>query len=294
MQHILRTYFLIDTLNMIEEKYRDIVFSDFEKHFIYANVFETMNYYKPYSFKKYPDYKLYEKINNYKRIDVVKFLINEIYEDNYNPDLVLLVYSYITSYIYNEMIDEYIKNHYFPKIFSTKKRQMKVFSKYAKLMEAQFYYERTNQKISKHKLDINQITLKEKSSETIKKMIQNLFLFTLGSEVFEHGLNNFYKYQKQNYKGSRTFGLLTARICESFTRSKKYSMTTVYNTNKTIKKDYLNKEKLPWDNKEENLSFYELYDAKLKEAAKILNLLSEKIYYKKKNGKEIEKLMNKE
>ena len=287
MLHILRTFFYEDVLKTIDEKYKDLVFSEFEKHFTYANIFETPQYYNLFSFCKNPDYKLYEKLHESKKYEIVKYLINEVYEDNYNPDLVLLLYGYITSITFQNMIDDYVNSNLKISNIHTKKARMRKYSNFSQKVEAQFYYERHYRKISKHKLDTSKIVVSEKSSEVIRNMIAKIYYFSYGKEVFLKGLNTFYKYQNKNYHSSRFIEIMIVKIKESITRSKKYSATTIFNTNKTILKDYLNKENKKWKRKEDVSSFYDLYEKIVKETAYLLNVISEKIYYKKKNDKEI-------
>jgi hypothetical protein len=240
-----------------------------------------------FSFRKFPDYKLREKLHETKKYEVVKYLINEIYEDNYNPDLVLLLYGYIIAINFQNMMDDYVNSKLKLSAINTKKSKMKKYSNYCQNVEAQFYYERHYKKISKHHLDTKKIIADEKTLKVIYEMIAKIYYFSYGKEVFSKGLNNFYIYQKKNYHSSRSFEILMVKIKESITRSKKYSAITIFNTNKTIFKDYLNKRNEKWIYKEDYSSFYELYEKTLKETAYIINVISEKIYYKKKNDKEI-------
>ena len=69
MQQVLNQIFLEDIIFTLDEKYQNLLTEEKNKLFLYANIFEYPLYFKQFSFKKDPDYGLYEKFHNTKIIN---------------------------------------------------------------------------------------------------------------------------------------------------------------------------------------------------------------------------------
>jgi hypothetical protein len=162
---------------------------------------------------------------------------------------------------------------------------MNKFSKTAKIIEAQFYEERFYTNINKYSIDIEKLVIDDESLQLLDEIFSVKYLMSYGINVLEKGLENFKLYQRKNYNGLRFVNKLIAKTLDMFTRSKKYSASSIFNLSFQINKDYLNKENNIWHKQrnETTQSFYELYDEALIFAANFLTLISEKIYYQVKN-----------
>lgn len=294
MNHILQTIFLEDVFNSLDIKYKNLIPYSKEKFFTYANIYKIPLYYKLFTYKKHPDYNLYNKLTNYKQYEVIELCVKKIHENNYDNNLILLLYSYICNIVFNNYFDEYITYKAKYKRFSTKKTKMNKFSKASKCIEAQFYEERYYKNIKKYKLNTKKLLIDDISFETLDDIFSKLFLNSYGIDVFKKSYDNFIKYQKQNYKGIRFVNRFIAKILDLFTRTKKYSASSIYHLNYISNKDYLNKENDIWkfNNSETNKSFYELYEEAISVAKKFTTIISERIYYKIKNDEQIKKLLD--
>ena len=294
MKHILHTLFLKDAIDRIATKYKKNMEFSFDKYFIYANIFQMPLYYKLFSLKKDADYGLYSKIENQKHFEVIEFLIKRVCEEKYQPNQLLLLYSYICDIILNKYVDEYVMDNTKFKRFSTKKMKMNKYSKTVKYIEAQYYKERFYKPIKKHNINPKEIIIDEECFDIIEKLSAEVYYFSYGIDIFKIGYKNFIKYQTKNYKGFRLLHKFFARILDNLTRSKKYSAASIYNVSTPMKKDYLNKENKLWINTKKDCykSFFEVYEDALEMATKLITFVSEEIFYKIKKTNEINHILS--
>ena len=125
MISILHKIFLENALNDIDTKYKEQLQLTEEKIFTYSNIFNMPLYYNPISLKKTPDYNLYNKLQNNNVYETIYFIIGKIQDNNYNAELVLLLYSYIANIYLNKTLDNYTENFYNNK--KMKHQKMKMF-----------------------------------------------------------------------------------------------------------------------------------------------------------------------
>ena len=115
-------------------------------------------------------------------------------------------------------------------------------------------------------------------------------------KVYKISFNNFKKYSKKAKNNPLKIKSLIYKILDSFSKQKKYAISSIFKTNKIDKKiDYLNKNKAAWylngDIKLE-LSFNELYEKAMYESLNIINEINEQIFYKKKPKNIVATLLN--
>ena len=289
MKQILNTIFLGDCIEKLDIKYKNIVSSDTETYFSYANIFDFPLYYNMFALKKNSDYNLYQKLHNNKILDTITFTVEKIKENNYDSKLLLFLYSYICSIYFYHNTNDYIKGKAKTFKFTSKKRKMQKYSKVTKYIEAQFFEDKYNKKVKKFKIKHQAIKIDEQTFNLIDSICSELHFFSLGISVMKIGYNNFKHYQKKNFKRWNLSSKIKVRILDSFTRSKLFSASSIF-IKKTPKKDYLNKENNVWINngKETIDSFYDIYTKTKENACKLINLISEQIFYNTKNTKLIE------
>ena len=294
MKHILNEIFLNDSINLIEKKYIEIIDQYKEHYFLYSNIFQMPLYYKLFTYKKNPDYNLYNKISNKKHLEVIQCLIQKTQEENYNPYLLLLLYSYICNTVLNYYIDEYIEHQAKYKRINSKKIKMNKYSKTIKYIEAQYYKERFYQPIKKHKINFKYLEVDEVCFSALDEICSKLYYFSYGVKIFKIGHKNFIKYQAEKYKGFKLLNMISAKLLDSLTRSKKYSATSIFITYTPTKKDYLNKENKLWiyKNNECYKSFTDIYNDALNVSSKLITLVSEEIFYKTQKTIEIKNLLD--
>ena len=294
MKHILNQIFFTDTINQLDEKYKNIV-KDYEpKYFMYANMFDATPYYKPFSFRKNADYKLYEKLHTIKHQEVIECIKDFVLENNYSMEYLLSLYSYICKIIFNYYTDSYV----LAKIGKIKncKKQMFRYSKAIKSIEAEYYYQRFNTKIKKHYIDYKEINLSDENIKLLNEIFSTIYYSSIGIEVYKIGFNKFKKYTKLskiNFLGlSKPFYY----TLDSLTRSKKYSISSLYIKSSKKRKDYLNTKKATWKLYgviEEDKSFIELYEKAKNDCVEIINAINDEIFYQKKIKFGISSLLNK-
>lgn len=294
MKHILNSMFLQETINSIDEKYKNIVDFEFEKYFTYSNLFQMPLYYNLFTYKKDPDYGLVNKIQTKKHFETIIFLIKEIRENNYNSNYLLFLYSYIC----NMCLNCYIKGYQNAKVkanrFTSKKNKMFRYSKIGKYIEAQFYEEQTLNKIKYFKIDVNKLHLEDECFVLIDELCKNIYYNSFAVDVYKISYKKFINYQHKNYSSFRFVHKLYTYILDLITYSKKESATSIYNISSSSKKDYLNKENKLWlDGESESYkSFNQLYQEALSMAVNLINLVSSDIFYNSKNEVLIKKLTN--
>lgn len=288
MKQILNTIFLKDCIENIDIRYKELVKEDLETYFLYANILELPLYYNLFTFRKNPDYNLYNKLHNNKIKETVFFIIEKIKEENYDNKLVFFLYSYICNIYLKRNIETYINHKSKTFKFTSKKRKMNKYSKVSKYIEAQFYEDRFGHKIKKFKINYKALSIDEKSLKLIENITKEIYLFSFGIDLINIGYKNFKKFHKKH----NLINKVKFKLLDIFTKSKLYSASSIY-IKKTPKKDYLNKENNVWINngKESIDSFSDIYQKSIKEVVTLLNLLSDKIYYNSKCDKEIEKLL---
>ena len=297
--HILQTIFLEDVINQLEDKYKQLIPNVKEKNYIYANIFKLPLYYKLFAFKPNPDYGLYNKFLRQNNYEIIDYSIKIIQENNYNKNQVLFLYSYICNIVFSFFIDEYINYKAQSKKRITKKAKMIRYSNTAKIIEAQFYEERFYTSVNKFRININELKIDDEVLILLDEICGTKFLMSYGIDILEKGFENFKIYQTKNYNGLRIINKLIAKIGDLFSRSKKYSASSIFNITLLKNNDYLNKENKMWikQNKETTQSFYELYEDTINFAVQLLTTVCEKIYYQIKNDNLIIKklsLINKE
>ena len=159
---------------------------------------------------------------------------------------------------------------------------------------AQYYKERFYQPIKKHKIDFKYLEVDEVCFSALDEICSKLYYFSYGIKIFKIGHKNFIKYQAEKYKGFRLLNMISAKLLDSLTRSKKYSATSIFITYTPTKKDYLNKENKLWiyKNTECFKSFTDIYNDALNVSSKLITLVSEEIFYKTQKTIEIKNLLD--
>ena len=144
MRHVLYSLFLEDCLEKLDTKYQNVIKDEMDDLFLYANIIEFPIYYKPFSRKNNPDYKIFEKLHTQKHLDVIEYIKTQIIEDNYNPKSLLFLYGFISHIVFDFYLESYISNIL---TINKIKKTTKNYSMVSANIEANFYYERTNKKI---------------------------------------------------------------------------------------------------------------------------------------------------
>jgi hypothetical protein len=191
-------------------------------------------------------------------------------------------------------IDEYIIYQSKYKRIITKKNKMNKYSKTTKYIEAQYYKDRFYQPIKKHKINFKYLEIDELCFSALDEICSKLYYFSYGVNIFKIGHKNFIKYQAEKYKGFKLLNMISAKLLDSLTRSKKYSATSIFITYTPTKKDYLNKENKLWiyKNSECYKSFTDIYNDALNVSSKLITLVSEEIFYKTPKTIEIKNLLD--
>ena len=283
MISILHKMFLESSIKQIDNKYQEQLHLDEEKLLTYSNIFNLPLYYKIAPFKKLPDYNFYNKLQQNKVLETIYFMIDKILESNYNSDLILLLYSYISNIYLNKMMDNYIEPFLKEKILLSKKKAMKLRSKIASSIESYIYFTNENKHINKYKITTKKLEICEEANNVLNQISVKFHYFSFGKDVFEISFNNFKKYQKRKQSFFKGIHKLTAKLLDVFSRSKKYSAYSIYHNYKINNKYLLIND----------LDFTILYNKTLNEVSTLLTLVSEEIFYKKKNSKIIEKILKK-
>ena len=293
MKHILNNLFLVDTINSLDSKYKDLTKDLEDKYFMYSNMFEVTLYYKPFHYRKNPDYRLYEKLHTLKHIDVIELIKTYVLENNYNPQYLLTLYSYICNVIFNYYVESYVKSMIGE--IENKKKEMFKFSRYMKSLEAEYYSNRFKNNIKSHIIDYKEINLEETDLTLINDILKTVYFSSIGIEVYKIGLKKLHKYiklSKVNFLGlSKPFYY----TLDSLTKSKKYSISSLFVKKGNKKIDYLNKNKKTWklyNVIEENKSFEELYEKAKNDCAIIINQINDEIFYQKKIKHGLGELLN--
>ena len=281
MISILHKTFLENVLNNINTKYKDQLILSEDKIFTYSNIFNMPLYYDLQTFRKNADYALYLKLQRNNTLETIHLMMEQILENNYNPNLTLLLYSYISNIFLNEALDEYIDNILSNKKRVSKKREMYLRSKIASSLQTHLYFKKHNASISKY--EIKNTPIEDEIITLLNTTFTKIHYFSFGKNVFEISYKNFQKIIKQ--KNSLFNGLfkITAKIKDAFSFSKKYSLYSALHNYKVNEKY----------NTFNDISFEVIFDETIKKATTLIELISEEIYYKKKNEKLIENLLKK-
>lgn len=281
MISILHKTFLENVLNNINTKYKDQLILSEDKIFTYSNIFNMPLYYDLQTFRKNADYGLYLKLQRNNTLETIHLMMEQILENNYNPNLTLLLYSYISNIFLNEALDEYIDNILSNKKRVSKKREMYLRSKIASSLQTHLYFKKHNASISKY--EIKNTPIEDEIITLLNTTFTKIHYFSFGKNVFEISYKNFQKIIKQ--KNSLFNGLfkITAKIKDAFSFSKKYSLYSALHNYKVNEKY----------NTFNDISFEVIFDETIKKATTLIELISEEIYYKKKNEKLIENLLKK-
>lgn len=293
MRHILYTMFLDDCIKKLDKKYQEVIKDEINDSFLYANIIEIPLYYKMFTYKKNPDYKLYQKLHNDKYLEVTQYLKQEIIENNYDAKTIIFLYGYITHIIFDYYLESYISNIL---TINKKKHTMKNYSKVSSNIENHFYFETFNKKIKTYKINQSSLKLNEKTEHLINHILKDIFYSSMGISVYKISHKKFIKYQTSKFNPLGIKKIIYG-ILDTFTRRKKYSSTSLIKSNKlNTKIDYLNKNKNAWylyDTLKEDKSFEELYDKAISDSLEVINILNEEIFYMKKYKNGVSELLNK-
>ena len=280
MISVLHKIFLENVLDNISTKYKEQLKLIDGNLYTYSNIYNIPLYYNLSPFKKNPDYGLYKKLQENNKLETINFLVEKIIENNYNSNLILLLYSYITNITLNKALDTYTNEFIYSKKKLSEKGKMKIRSKIASSLQAHIYSIKYENNIKKFK--IKNVSLEDETKEILNLIFARLHYFTFGKEVFEIGFKNFSKINKNKNSLLKGIHKFMAKITDTFTLSKKYSLYSAYHNYKVIDK-YLCY----------SIPFTTVFDEAIQKAANIIELVSEEIYYKKKNEKPIEELLKK-
>lgn len=283
MRHILYSVFLEDCINQLDEKYQKLFTEHKDKYFLYANIIEIPAYYKLFTYQNNPDYSLYNKLHNEKHKEVINLIKSEIFENNYNTDILLLLYGYIAHIILDYYLESYIANIL---QINSMKNNMKNYSKISSGIEASFYQEKYDKSINNFKLNSESLYLTQEVNNTINKILSEIFFSSIGIKIYQISFDKFLKYQKKWTKDPLGLKKLYLATLDLFTKRKKYSAASISKFN-TINKhiDYLNKDANTWyinGNIKTEKTFNELYEKAISVCITVLNNLNEEIFYKKK------------
>ena len=287
MRHILYYDFLNDVVEKLEYKYKNILKSEENRFFLYANIIEFPYYYSLYSSKKNQDYNLVNKLHKVRVKETIELIVNEVLENNYSTKYLSILYGYISNIILDSYLDEYIKgmNKRNFNFSLTKKNYMFKYSKYLNGIARNFFNEKHQTKIKKKEIFKNLITTLDSEELILMDMVfSKIYYFSYGKIVLEKSYKNFIKYEKRNFKDIFGIKKFSCYLKDKFSRTKKFS-TTILSTFRINKfnHDYLNYNKKYWEYGflVTNKTFFDLYQEALTKASNILNELSYEIFYKK-------------
>lgn len=291
MRHILYSMFLNDVIKSLHPKYQGIYEQHLDKTFLCANFVEIPLYYKLFTYKKNADYNLYEKLHFQKKMDVINYFVEKIQTNHYDPNIILLLYGYITHNVLDHYLETYIKNIL---RINNMKFNMKNYSKISSGIEAKFYEEIYKEKISKYQMP--QASFDEKEFEVINEILSNIFYMRMGINVYKISYNKFMKYQKHWTKDSLGIKKTILKILDFFTKKKKYSAQSISRFKVINKKiDYLNEKKNAlylFGNYKEEKTFEELYKKAITDCYFIIHEINDVIFYQKKSKSGLETLIN--
>ena len=233
------------------------------------------------SFTKNTDYGLYIKLQEKSKLETINYIIEKIVENDYNENLVLFLYSYITNTILNSELDKYTDNFIYSQNKLTEKKKMNIRSKVSSIIQSELYSIKYDSKIEEYKNETQ--TIEDETINLLNAIFTKFHYFTFGKQVFEEGFKNYQKINKKKNSLFKWIYKIIAKVKDIVTRSKKYSLYSAYHYYHS-KDDYLTYN---------GISLTTILDEANEKATKIIELVSEEIYYKKKNNKLLEKILNK-
>lgn len=273
MREMLNYYFSKDVLDKMDKKYYDQILSEMSKLFLYSNIIEMPLYYNIFKNKTNKDYNLYNLIHNEKFLENIILIADNILQNDYSPNQMLFLYCYISSYIFDKYLDQFIKGTNFLFKYRT-----------INALEKTTYEEKTQKKIKKLKIykDFD-LEMPSDIEDILAKITYDNYLNAFGQKIFTQGLASYRKISK-HYDNDR-FGikkiiLLIKGIILFRNRVPKRYLSRFG----TYKLDYLNKRQREFYLFDElvNYDFKMLYQKALEQAIELINTINQNIYFKKK------------
>lgn len=275
-------YVLNDVILNLEEKYRQQLTS-VNRIFFSANVTRILEYYNITSFKK-NRYDLAHLLKNTLQDDVYLYLVDAIKSNDYDNELILLIYGFLI----HKSIEEVLKP-YFDSLCGV--------SEHHSTMRKKHKLERI---ISYHLRDLfDDLTLEKRKDifyaddlelNTITDMFSKIYKLSNTKGIYTKAQDDFYNFHHQNIN-FLFFKRCKYKMIDSFCKSN-VSMRSSLRTKLYKKKiDYLNLNKRAWlnpyTNVTETTSFLELYDELIINASNRINAINEVIFYNKPLTKDI-------
>ena len=182
-----------------------------------------------------------------------------------------------------ELIQRYNYTENFYNNKKMKHQKMKMFqnSKIVSSIQSHIFSEQYKEKITKYKISSKKIDISTEVTNTLNEIFIKLHYFSYGKDVFDISFKNFKKIQNRKNGLFKLFYKIISKFLDIFTRSKKYSYHSIYHNHKANNKYLITN----------NIDFNTIYKNVLQDVCKLLTLISEEIYYKKKNSKIIEKMI---
>lgn len=274
MNEILNYYFFKDVIDNLEKKYHNIIKDETKNAFLFSNIIEMPLYYNFFKNKNNKDYNLYKHFHNDKFFEVINIMANKVLENDYNPKLLLLLYGYISSYIFSKYLNQYLDIY---KLFK---------ERHLKSLEKMTYETKENKKYSR--LNIAKEFLFEQDPliiDVMQEVVAKLYYNSYGEKILEKGINNYQKYMYRYNVDPLRIKRLYLGFLGLFSKRNKIDKRILVHSYKSLL-DSTNKSQKEWYlfNELVNYNYQEMYQLALNEASVIINIISEQIFYKKKTN----------
>ncbi len=279
---MLSYYVLNDVILKLEDKYKE-QFPSINRIFFSANLLRVFDYYNIQSFKK-NNYNLSYLLKHESQKELFSFLIDTIKENDYNPEIILLLYGLII-----EKSIKDITKPYFDSLcgVSQKHSVMRRKHKLERIISYKLRDEHFNVQLVKTKSLFYASTLE---TETISEIFNQIYKLSNTKKIFSKAQDDFYFYHNQNIN-FLFFKKIKYSLIDNYC-TYNYSMRTCLRSNLINKKiDYLNISNNQWlnpySNSIETTSFLELYDKIIKNALERIADVNDVIFYNKSLKKSI-------
>ena len=164
-----------------------------------------------------------------------------------------------------------------------------------KSLESEYYLNRFKNNIKSHIIDYKEITLEENNLNLIEEILKTVYYSSIGVEVYKISLKKFHKYTKASKVNFLGLSKPFYYILDSVTKSKKYSISSLYIKKANKKIDYLNHNKNTcklYNVIENYKTFDELYEKAKNDCVAIINQINDEIFYQKKTKHGLVELLN--
>lgn len=278
---MLSYYIMHDVVNSLDDKFKE-QFNSFDRIFFSSNYIKMLDYYNILSFKGNP-FNLRSKIENEKQREVLKFLIKEIKENNYDQSLILLAYGFVINNSINDICKPYFSSLCGIKTnlhtIKNKQKLQRIISYHLRDLfpDKNKDYKKTPSTYKATKLEL----------DTIIKLYTNIYSFSNTKKIINKCEDNLYFYYNQNINF-----LFFKKCYYSFLDKHSNSKVAIRPSLRTglfkSNIDYLNiqnKEWLnPYTNEINTSSFLDIYKQILADVNPRINKLNNMIFYNERGS----------